>query len=423
VTTQIETANGTEVADQEWAGEMRYVARQAILDSSGRVQGYELRFRNSHASVPSGDGNLAAQTMLDNAVMFGLDRFTNGLPAFIPCSAEALTERYVQVLAPTRTVLEISSSLEGTPGLVDACRLLKARGFRLALDDFILKTDLEPLVRLADYIKIDFYQFGTAERAHLQELNWNLGSLIAKKVETQEDYRRASAAGFALFLGDYFCHPVLLKKTKIPANTLPHFEIARHLCHDPIEVRKISQLVKRDAALTYRLLRLVNSPIYAIRDEVFSIESAIMILGDDTFRRVVSLAIFSELNADQPPEILQMALIRGRFCEQAAKFCRLDSAEQYLLGMFSLASAMLRLPMEQFTQSLPLRNEIREALEGTKNPERRLLSWIELREHGDWAACDEIVETTGTSQERLNQCYADAVVWAYAALQPAVPCK
>jgi EAL and modified HD-GYP domain-containing signal transduction protein len=202
----------------------------------------------------------------------------------------------------------------------------------------------------------------------------------------------------------------------MPANTASHFEIVRLLCHDPIDVRHVSRLVMRDAAITYRLLRLVNSPVYAVHGELRSIESAIFILGDETLRRIVSLAVLSELNANQPPEILCMAFVRARFCELAARLCGLDPPEQFLLGMFSLVAAMLRLPIEELTRSLPLRDKICEALEGTKNPERRLLNWIEVHERGEWTASDTMVQSIGLSREKLNLCYTDAIVWAQAAI-------
>jgi EAL and modified HD-GYP domain-containing signal transduction protein len=244
------------------------------------------------------------------------------------------------------------------------------------------------------------------------------------KVDTQEDYQEACAEGFTLFQGNYFCHPVLLKKHKVPASRLFHFEIVKLLHHDPIDVRKVSQLVMRDASLTFRLLRLVNSPVCAIQQEVRSIEAAILVIGEETFRRMVSLAVLSELNSDRPPEILQMALLRARFCEMAAHIFGLDPAEQYLLGLLSLVPAMLCLPMEELIPSLPLRDRICEALQGILNPERSLLSWLEFHEQGDWAACDAIVQANQPGghypmADELVQFYAYAVIWAEGAVRSA----
>jgi EAL and modified HD-GYP domain-containing signal transduction protein len=418
-----------ESTPQAWVDDVRYVARQPILNLQGRVHGYELLFRNSPDSVgqgagASGDREMATQTMLDNGVIFGLERFTNSLPAFVICTAEALTEKLVNVLAPTMTVLAIPSSMEFTPALEEACLELKKQGFRLAIDDFNKKTKLHTIVKLADYVRVDFSRFNEEEREYLKEMNFASNVLVAKRVDTQEDYREACTKGFTLFQGDYFCHPVLLKKHKIPANRLFHFEIVRLLHHDPIDVRQVAKLVRRDAALTFRLLRLVNSPLYAIQKEMRSIESAIFIVGEDALRRMVSLAVLSEMNTDSPPEILQMALVRARFCELAAGLFDLEPAEQYLLGMLSLVPAMLCLPVEELIPSLPLSGPICEALQGTANTERSLLSWLECHERGDWDACDAIIEAVDPARQQLNRkqlilCYADAVVWAQTALRSA----
>ena len=402
------------------ASAFRFVARQPIMDLRSRVHGYELLFRAGPEAVFRGDGDLATRTMLDNTVIYGLERLTGGLPAFVNCTRESLTEDLVHILPPSMTVLEILENVEPTPGLIKACRKLKASGFRLALDDFTWKPSFEPLVELADYIKVDFALTGTEERQSLLRRLSNVTvALVAEKIETQEEFRQACEEGFSLFQGYYFCRPILLAKRKVPVNRLSHIEILQLLRDDSIELRKLTGLVKRDASLTYRLLRLVNSPMCAVRQEVSSIQAALLAVGEDTFRRIATLAITSELCSDQPLEVLRMAFVRGRFCELAAVLCALDPTEQYLLGMLSLLPAMLLVPMEELTPALPLRDEIRSALEGTSNPERALLLWLEAHEHGNWAACDAIAQAKGLNDDEVAVCYADAVAWAEEALRSA----
>jgi len=207
-----------------------------------------------------------------------------------------------------------------------------------------------------------------------------------------------------------------MENRKVPVNRLSQIEILQLLRSDSIDQRKLSQLVKRDASLTYRLLRLVNSPICAIRQEVRSIQAALIAVGEDVFRRIATLAITSELNAGQPEEVLRMAFVRGRFCELASEPCGLDPTEQYLLGMLSLLPAMMRRAMSELTPALPLRDEIRHALLGNDCHERSLLHWTECHERGDWAACDRIAQIHGLDAEKLPTWYAEAQVWAESAL-------
>jgi EAL and modified HD-GYP domain-containing signal transduction protein len=416
--TQALPGKGSAVAPAEMDCGLRYVARQPIMDRRSRVHGYELLFRAGPEAVFRGDGDLATRTMLDNTVMFGLERLTCGLPAFVNCTLESLTEELVNVLPPSMTVLEILESLEPTPDLIAVCRKLKCDGFRLALDDFIWEPRFEPLVELADYIKVDVTLTGTEERKRLlKTLDGVAAALLAEKVETQDEYKQACDEGFTFFQGYYFCRPVLIENRKVPSNRLSNIEILQLLRSDSVELKKLTRLVKRDASLTYRLLRLVNSPVCAVRHEVSSIQSALLAVGEDTFRRIATLAITSELSGSQPAEILRMAFLRGRFCELAAGSCGLDATEQYMLGLLSLLPAMLRVPMAELTPALPLRVEIRNALEGAAMPERSLLAWLEFHERGDWAACDGVVQAYGLKQDELMKCYAEAMVWAEDALK------
>ena len=367
-----------------------------------------------------GNGEFATRTMIDNTLLFGLERLTGTLPAFVNCTARTLIEQQAGLLPAAMTVLEILETVEPSPPLVAACRHLKSLGFRLALDDFIWSPRLEPLVALVDYVKLDFRACDERERREILARLWGRRvTLIAEKVETQEELQRARAEGFTLFQGYYFCRPILVTRRKVPANRLVHFELLRELQRCPLDLRKTSELVKQDAALTYRLLRLVNSPVCALRQEVRSIQSALVMVGDDVFRRIAMLAIASEFNAGQPAEILCMALVRARFCELASAACALNPLEQYLLGMFSMLPAMLRMRMEEILPVLPLRNDICKALLGEPNPDRALLDWLEANNRGDWLRCDAIALENRIDQQRLLESFTAALAWADQSLSAA----
>ncbi len=276
-------------------------------------------------------------------------------------------------------------------------------------------------MELADYIKVDFAQSRADERQKLLlRLRSVTVALVAEKIETQQEYLQACQEGFTLFQGFYFCRPVLMENRKVPANRLSQIEILQMLRDDSIELRRLTRLVKRDASLTYRLMRLVNSPMCAVRQEVRSIQSALLAVGEETFRRIATLAITSELNAGQPAEVLRMAFVRGRFCELAAGLCGLDSTEQYLLGLLSLLPAMLRLPMEELTPALPLREEICRAAGRRAQRRTRLLQWLECHEYGDWAGCDALIKAGELTDELAISCYVEAVAWAEECFDPSL---
>jgi len=416
--TNVAAAEGLGVELHERADGLRYVARQPILDLQGRVHAYELLFRSGPDHGFRGDGDLATRTMLDNTVIFGLERLTGGATAFVNCTRESLTDNLVEILPPGMCVLEILENLDPTPELVSACKRLKKAGFRLALDDFIWKPEFEPLVELADYIKVDFTLSGEQERHDLlKRVQGAPIALLAEKIETQEQYRQACREGFTLIQGYYFCRPELMQNYKIPSNRITQIEILRLLRQQTIDLQQLSPLVKQDTSLTYRLLRLINSPVYGMRQQINSVNTALIAVGETGFRRLATLAITSELNGNQPIELLRMAFIRARFCELAAEISGLDSTEQYLLGLLSLLPAMLRVPMQELAPSLPLREEIATALMGAPVAERKLLDWLVAHEQGEWAECDALAAEYALDLQTLNVCYAQAVIWAEAAVR------
>jgi EAL and modified HD-GYP domain-containing signal transduction protein len=394
---------------------LRYIARQPILDARGAVHGYELLFRAGPTTAFSGDGDAATRAVLDHTVIFGLERLTGGMPVFVNCTREALVDRLVLVLPPDQTVLELLETLKPTAELLAACQEYKARGYRIALDDFAWSPAWRGFVDLADYVKIDLEQTTPEQRRGLiAQLKDSRAKLVGERVETQADLEMARREGFSLFQGYYFCRPVLMENRAIPANQLVHLEMLSALHEEPLDTRRVSNLVKRDASLTYRLLRMVNSPMYGTTRVISSIHSALVHIGDEMFRRVAMLAIASELKRDSPSELLRMAFLRARFCELAAGLSGQDSTEQYLLGILSLLPAMMGVTMEKIAGAMPLRSAVREALLGEENSERAVLGWLENYELGQWELCDAVLQSAHLSGDRFPEFYTSAVQWAEA---------
>ncbi|MGO9433361.1 MAG: EAL and HDOD domain-containing protein [Terracidiphilus sp.] len=416
------SVSNTEDTQPKLPGGLHMVARQPILDQRGRIHAYKLLFRGG--TEQSANAEQVSISMAETMAYFGLQKpselkkLTGKMPAFVCCPAEALSDRLAQTLPATLTVLEIPGSLEMPPELSAVCQQLVAEGFRFALDDFKGQPRFKPLLELAEFIKVDIECTSKDERR--EQFEQVRGKrMLAKNIDTQASFVRAREEGFELFEGYYFCEPVPVRNRRPPVNQMLRLDILRALQQTPLEVHKVSPLVKRDGPLAYQLLRLANSPLWAARKEIDSIEQALMTVGDDAFRRIATTAIASEFNGNQPPELLCMAMVRGRFCEVAGAKRNLDPFLQYLLGLLSLLPAMQGQAMKDIAPTLPLGDEIREALLGTKNPERVLLGWLEKCERGDWAGCDAAAEADGLNQHELAKIYVDAVAWTEAALHSA----
>ncbi len=345
-----------------------YLARQPILDRRGTVFGYELHFHQQLQPPVETMLSPASHGLLDALAIFGVERFTSGSRGFLNCSLETLVEGALEGLPPSHTVLEITSPSEPFPKLNRTCRNLQNAGFQLALIDFDAGRSADELLEMVDYVKVDAKSLeGPDWDRACKALASTHATVVADKIHTHDSYRKARALGIKYFL------------------------------------------VMGDASVVYRLLRFVNSPLCAVREPVSSVESAIMILGDNLFRRIATLAIQCGLSQDEPPELLNMALVRARFCSEAASLVGLDPDEQYLLGMLSLLPPMLRVPMQTIVPQLPLRPAVRNALGGTACKERALLSWVEDLEENRISGCEQIAANYNLDRTGLAEIYCHAL--------------
>jgi len=399
----------------ETARGVGYLARQPILDRRGAVFGYELHFHDLPGQAPADGLSAASRGMLDSLALYGVQRFTGGVWGFVPCSLDVLAGALLEGLPPSLVVLEVPRCPEVSPPLLQQCRRLREMGFRLALSDFEPDDERHALLPLAHYIKVGVSAIDSPGWIRIcSALHHSNAILIADGVHSHDAYRRARAGGLRYFQGYYFCHPELFPRGTVPTDRAHYLGILRELFKDPLDHKTLCPEVRRDPSLVFRVLRFVNSPLCAVRDPITSMETAIVLLGDTTFRRIATLAIQCGLNQDHPPELLRMAQVRAHFCSRAAELCSLDAEEMYLLGLLSLLPAMLRVPMETILPDLPLRSEIRHALAGTQVAgaqvkERCLLSWLEALETNDIAACEAVAATHALDNKRIAEIYLNAV--------------
>ena len=262
----------------------RFIARQTIFDCHRDVYGYELLFRSGWENCFRGDNDDATRKMIADGALYGFHELTNGAPGFVNCTRESLVNGLVTLL-PTTTVLEILETVVGDQEIVDACAHYKSLGYKLALDDFQMHEGMEGLIELADYIKVDFRLSDAKERAGIVALFKDKKvTLLAEKVETEQEFQAALAEGFTLFQGYFFCYPTVFSKKRAATNGANYLYLLSALSGGQFDVVQLSLMLKSEVTLSYQLLRLVNSGAYGRNHEVRSLQDALVLVGEQQFR-------------------------------------------------------------------------------------------------------------------------------------------
>lgn len=191
-----------------------YLGRQPIFDRRQNLVAYELLYRSGdlgEAQVTDNAG-ATAEVIRRSFKRIGINTVLGESAGFLNVDAEMLFSKHIDALPVNRLVLELLETVVIDEGIIERCRELKQRGFRLALDDVSSYRDgYEPLFEMADIIKIDLPLLDQAALAALVgRLEPYTGKLLAEKVETWERVRECMNLGFQLFQGFILARPTVL---------------------------------------------------------------------------------------------------------------------------------------------------------------------------------------------------------------------
>ena len=401
---------------------MGCIACQPILNTKKNIFGYELLSRSSPTSknFDGNDGDKATRELLSTAFGdVGIKKITGGKRSFVNFPESLLRDDLPLLFSKDILVIEILESVEPNPENVEVCRKLRKQGYMLALDDFVYSREEDEMLKIANIVKIDFLQY--PDRTGLSEVIDNVRRvnpnivLLAEKVETEDNFNMARELGFTLFQGYFFARPKLHAGRHLRPVELSRLQLLRCLHGEEIDFAKISQITKRDLALSHKLLRIVNSSRYGLNFYVSSILHAFTILGTEETKKWLSFVVMENMAGDSEKELSRMALMRGLFMEKLTVPLRRKSEKEtfFMFGLFSMADAMMRAPMEDVLSQTNLSQKITEPLLTGEGELADLLQMLIAYERAKWDKVTELAEQFGLNEDQVSKFYLDALQEAY----------
>ncbi|PCC13380.1 EAL and HDOD domain-containing protein [Pseudoalteromonas sp. JB197] len=399
-----------------------YAARQPILNREKKLIGYELLFRDGINNVfPDIDGDVATTRLIEGSQFnFGLEDLTDNKPAYINFTLKTLLKGYPTLLGKNAIVVEILETVQPGKRLLAIVKDLKEKGYTLALDDYIHQPVWRHFYPFIDIIKIDFL---TCDIEVVKTLINDLKpfphiKLLAEKIETHEVYNQAFELGFDYFQGFFFAKPEMVKSRAISPSSMALAELLYETSTVEINLNKITETFERDVNLSYKLLRYSNSAAFTKRAEISTIKQALITLGANEIKKLLSLLFAAQVSTDKPMELIRLSLTRARFSELLAishgKFK--DTGMVFLTGMMSLMDAILDESMQSVMQKLPLSNEIKAALLNDEGLLASYLNLVKFYEQGNWQAANEISQQLGLG-DKVPDAYHEAISWVNEQMQ------
>jgi c-di-GMP-related signal transduction protein len=392
-----------------------FIVREPLLDPKQRVIGYELSWQQHGASVPTPaelDALIAfvASQVVDEDdgwMLKGKVLFLDAVPAML--STDALYD-----MPPEFTVLTLKASDLLDPDTLAAAQGLRAGGVGISIRDGELSHLGKNIGLTASYVEVRFTGADVAAQARsFAALKTASVRMVGRPVTTWADFDACAALGLDAFVGKLHLtpRPGAPVKGMNPAQTI--ILQLMQMVQKNEDIPKIESVLKRDPALSYKLLRFINSAGFGVGREIQSLRQAITMLGYAPMYRWLTLLLATASTSGFSPVLMETAVVRGRLAELLGQKAlpRGEGENLFVTGMFSLLDRLLGLPMQEVLDTIQLPDEVVAALltrGGMYGPYLALSEACEL--NSDLVA--SLAASLHITPEEVNKAHLSALAWA-----------
>ena len=274
-------------------------------------------------------------------------------PVFISLGRLVPTPELMDWAIPANVAIEIPVQTLAHPHTQALMARLRDAGTGMCLTWYQPETAL-PAGHDWRFVLIDARRHAAPTGSPGLSLAWGLPDIGA--------FRQAVGAGYDGASGWFFLHGNPPAKSLSPG----HAQIVRllNLVRNNGEIRDIEAVLKQDVALSFKLLRYINSAGFGLMCEIQSFRHAVSILGYDALNKWLSLLLVTASRDPSAPALMQTAIARGRFMEEiGAGF--FDAAERdnlFITGAFSLLHTLLGTSIQTLLEEMNLPPRVSEAL-------------------------------------------------------------
>jgi EAL and modified HD-GYP domain-containing signal transduction protein len=259
------------------------------VGSNRQEFGVEITFRAGWEDA-AGEPLPAARIMLDNCLLYGFDDLARGRAVFLTCTRDTLLSGFLSLM-PRTIIFQIPKWMEADDDVLAACQKLRDLGFRLALDDFDSVAAMDAFLDVAHFIKVDFRQRARRQRVSmLRSLRLTDASLIAKNVDSEQDFHQAVDEGFELLQGTSCGDAAVYSSRSDNLDPVNCVGILGALDWPELSLDDLANLISLEPGIARRVLRRANWTAPQ-GYEVHSVLDALLLIPKSDVHSVVNLAI------------------------------------------------------------------------------------------------------------------------------------
>lgn len=256
---------------------------------------------------------------------------------------------------PENTLVELPAALLATAAGVELATALSEKGTGICVSG----------AGHGEKLPVNLpFRFGLIDVVAHPRVLHGVGVPLAVGLVNAAGFDAAVTAGYAGAAGWFF----LNGSTKTHRLSPGHAQIVRvlNLVRRDAEVKDIEAALKQDVALSFKLLRYINSAGFGLPVEIQSFRHAVTMLGYEKLNKWLSLLLVTASREPGAQAIMQAAITRGRFMEQIGQafFDKAEHDNLFIAGAFSLLNVLLGTSMDAVLSEMHLPEAITAALTG-----------------------------------------------------------
>ena len=392
----------------------KYVVRQPIKDKQGNLFGYEILFQEEKGSgLYNQTNDYAAADSISNFLAQNNQKIFSDKTTFMTFTPNLLFKNTPKIFKHNDLVIQIEDNVIIHPLATTLIQRFRKEGYVFAINDFQFAPRYFGLMEYLDYIKLDFGKNEAVSLENTVKLAKNFKkTCIAYGIETQKQYDLARDLGVDYFQGQYVAEKVETKANKTDYLQSNFFQLVVEVTKDEPNVEMIEEIISRDAALTYGLLKMVNSVYFALRNRTSSIRQALVTLGLGQLKQWIYLLSFKGDKDFGSEDVLKRSFLRASFASELMEYNNtlpMSKNEAYLMGMFSTMGSLIDATLEEIFEDIPVSEEIKQALVYHKGPCSLLLDLILCYERADWQNITNYADMLGIPTNMIAQTYFNCV--------------
>ena len=389
-----------------------YINIQPLLYESGLTFGYSL-LESGSSGTKNAEKDVSLSGFNRALDILGLNDIESPTKYFIAFSSQLLNEAVKKNLPKDKFIIVISAPDVCPPEIITNIRQLKSYGYFIAVDSLKHSNSIHELMQAGDYFRFARSETDSVFKKRLIEENKDK-IFVAENIDTRQQLDEAKHLGFRLFQGTFFRHQPIVKKAKeIDVLKGNYYRLLKLTgAGDRMDFKEVISIISSDVALTYKLLKLINSADLELKN-ISSISMAVTHLGEETLKKWISLLALRGAAQDKPLELIRTSLIRARFGEQLSAHFQIktDPKQVFLVGLLSLMHIALDITREELLEEIPVSDDIRQSLLTNTGIYSELLSFFSNYEYSNWDEVARFAEENCIDNQVISECYILAVKW------------